>query len=569
MTRKQRTGQWTDDLRQRAEALLTGRPVDYRGLSAEEVARLTHELQVHQIEIEMQNEELRRAQEELEKIRDRYAALYDFAPVAYVTLDSDGTIVEANLTAASLLKVERNSLVGQPLSRFVAPEDQDTYHLHRRQVLAGHPQSCELTLVKSDRSRLRALLENAIVEEDGGGPHRCRTVISDVTERRRLEEELAASRTRHSLLSLTKGIAHDFNNLLTAVMGYVSLTRQLPELPPAASHHLGEADEGLVEMRDLIRQLLTLSSPGIAEKRGAAIAPIVERSCRLALAGGKIHHESSFPDALWPVVVDDAMLGRAVHNIVYNAREALQQEGEVRLTAENCVLRSGEVDALRAGRYVHLSVADRGIGIPKEDLQRVFDPYFSTKPRGSQKGQGLGLTISQFIIQDHGGAITVESEVRSGTTVHIYLPAAEEETQPVAADVEHPRPLAGTARVLVMDDHDLVRKGVRLLLESLGYTTAVAREGREAVRLYRQALKAGERYDVVLLDLTVRRGMGAEETIKMLLAIDPEATALVSSGYLHDPLMIHFRDHGFRGALPKPYTLAELGRTLQTVLADR
>jgi len=566
MASKSRTAQWTDDLRKRAEALLTGRAVDYRGLSVEEAAQLTHEVQVHKVQLEMQNEELRRAQQEMEAARDRYAALYDFAPVAYVTLDTDGTIVEANLTAADLLKVERSELVGQPFSRFVAAEEQETYDLHRRQILDGHPHTCELTLVKKDRRRLRALLTNAIRDGDSGAPGHCRTVISDVTERRLLEEELATSRTRHSILTLTNGIAHDFNNLLTAVMGYISLTRLLAGLPLEATHHLSEADKGLVEMRDLIRQLLTLSSPGTSDKRSTAIGPIMERSCRLALAGGKIHHECTTPEGLWPVVVDEAMVGRAIHNLVFNAREALRQGEEVRLVAENCVLVPGEMDALRAGRYVRVSIADRGIGIPRENLPRIFDPYFSTKPRGTKKGQGLGLTTAQSIIQDHGGVITVDSEAGAGATFHIYLPAAEEERQPVAVDVAHPRPAVCAGRILVMDDHDLVRKGVRLLLANLGYTTAVARDGREALRLYRQALKAGERYDVVILDLTVRSGTGAEETIKRLLAVDPEVTALVSSGFLHDPVMTRFRDHGFRGALPKPYTIDELARTLRTVL---
>jgi len=569
MASKQRTARWTDDLRKRAEALLTGRPVDYRGLSVEEAAQLTHEVQVHQIQLEMQNEELRRTHEELEAARDRYAALYDFAPVAYVTLDFDGTIVEANLTAADLLKVERNELVGQPFSRFVTAEEQDTYYLHRRQILNGQSHTCELTLMTGGRNRLRALLANAIFDGDDDAPGHCRTVISDVTERRRLEEELATSRTRHSVLTLTNGIAHDFNNLLTAVMGYVSLTQLLTGLPPKATHHLAEADKGLVEMRDLIRQLFTLSSPGTSDKRTTAIGPIMERSCRLALAGGKIHHQCAIPQGLWPVVVDEAMIGRAIHNVVCNAREALRQQGDVRLAAENRVLEPGDMDTLRPGRYVRVSVADQGIGIPRENLPRIFDPYFSTKPRGTQKGQGLGLTTAQSIIHDHGGAITVESEAGAGTTIHIYLPAVEEANQPVAVDVEHPRPVLGAGRILVMDDHDLVRKGVRLLLANLGYTTAVARDGREAVRLYRQALKAGERFDVVILDLTVRSGTGAEDTIKRLLALDPKVTALVSSGFLHDPVMTRFRDHGFRGVLPKPYTIDELARTLRTVLADR
>jgi len=560
-----------NELRQHAEALLVGRQIDFRGLSPEQAAALTHDLQVQQIQLELQNAELRRAQEELAEARDRYADLYDYAPIAYITTDSNGTIVAANLTAADLLGVGRSDLVGAPLSDFVARQDQDDLDLHGREIFRyGVAQRCDLTMVRADGGTFPAQLDSVVSPDPDGGFGHCRTVITDVTERVRTDQALAQLRHRESLEVLAAGIAHDFNNLLTVVMGKHSLaTLDLLESPKRLPIHLGAIGEGLASIRDLVQELLTLASPTPSHKVAIATEGLVETGTRLAIAGGDVECDLALAQGLWPVFGNERAVLRVVQNLVSNAGDAMPAGGLVRITADNAVVLPRQVPELQGGRYLRISVADAGAGIGDENLARIFDPYFSTKARRGQRGTGLGLAICHAIVTEHGGAIIVDSKIGAGTTFHVYLPATDQPI-PVAREIrEEGGLLVGQGRILLMDDQDMVRRGACELLERLGYTPVATHDGEEAIRLYQEALSAGEPFDAVILDLTVPQGMGGKATVKELLATDPEAIVLISSGYIHDPLVTEHARHGFRGVLLKPYDLAELGKVLSAVLENR
>ncbi|HEX9593930.1 MAG TPA: ATP-binding protein [bacterium] len=556
-------GQRYDELRQRAEALLAGRQLGFQTRSSDQAGELAYELQLHQVEVEMLIEELRHTEEKLAEVQDRF----DYAPVACVTTDADGTIVEANLTAADLFGVGRRDLVGARLSDFVARDDLDTFYLHHRAVRrSGYRRSCEITMVKADGRRFTAWFDTTIAPGGSGAFDHCRSAIADGTERTRALEARAELRHRQALQVLIGGIAHDFNNLLTAVMGAHSLATMDRDAPDRLPTHLGVMGEGLEAIRDLVHQLVTLGLPRCSPKTVTSLYPLVEAACDLALSGGDVQCDYGLSAGAWPVVANGRDISRAIQNLVTNAREAMPGGGVLRITADNVVVLAGEIPELQPGHYVRLSVADAGVGIPETDVRRIFDPYFSTKQRSGHRGMGLGLAICYAIVAEHGGAITADSEVGTGTTMHLYLPAAKEPLPARRQQPEGTEDLAGEGRILVMDDQEAVRTAACGLLARLGYTPVPARDGAEAVRLYRQAMRSGERFAAVILDLTVPEGMGARATIKKLLAIDPAATVLISSGYAHDPAVTDYARHGFRGALPKPYTLAELGKALHAAV---
>jgi len=265
------------------------------------------------------------------------------------------------------------------------------------------------------------------------------------------------------------------------------------------------------------------------------------------------------------VEVDEGQISQVIHNLIINADQAMPRGGAIKVYAQNLTVGPEHKlgPSLTDKRYVRLSVEDQGIGIPRENISKVFDPYFTTK----QKGSGLGLAGCYSILKKHGGFVTVHSEVESGTTFHVYLPAASAERtglQQIPAG-----PMAGKGFVLVMDDEEILRNFVAEMLSYLGYEVQLASDGLEAIELYGKAKDAGRPFDCVLMDLTVPGAMGGKEAIQKLLEIDPNVAAIVSSGYSDDPVMAHYERYGFRGVVAKPYDTVQLSEVLHRVLESR
>ncbi len=394
-------------------------------------------------------------------------------------------------------------------------------------------------------------------------------VLRDISDRSKSESELNRTRQLESIAALSGGIAHDYNNLLTAIIGNISLAQTYLDPDDKVFLLLSQALAASKTAKDLTQKLITFSKGGSPDKKIADVAKLVKSASEFTLSGSNLKCDFNFPNNLWPVEVDNRQIGQAIYNVIMNAREAMPQGGLLEISAEN-VTSSDDLSNLRNGNYVKISITDHGKGIAKKYIDKIFNPYFSTKKMGSKKGTGLGLSICHSIIQKHGGNVTVRSKYNNGTTFHIYLPSAngKSRNQRAATTSEQEIPIFGEGRVLVMDDEEMIRKLAGELLTYLGYEVDFARDGSEAVKHYKKAVAAKKPFDAVILDLTVKGGMGGKDAIQELIKIDPHVVGIVSSGYCNDPGITDYHRYGFRGVVTKPYTMGELGEKLNQVISN-
>lgn len=383
---------------------------------------------------------------------------------------------------------------------------------------------------------------------------------TQIAEKQRIEEELSRTRHLESLGILAGGIAHDFNNLLTAIMGNTSLAKMFTEPDTKIYARLEEVEKASLRARDLTQQLLTFSKGGAPIKKVTSIADVICDSSRFALRGSHARCKFNIMEDLWPVEVDEGQISQVISNLAINADQAMPEGGVVEIRAENVTLLKGQVVTLEPGRYIRLSITDSGIGIPKDHLNKIFTPYFTTKQRGS----GLGLATSYSIINKHGGLIIVESEIGHGTTFSIYLPASGKDIP--EKEIKSMTTITGSGKILVMDDEEFIRNTAGEMLATVGYTVGYADDGAQAIDLYIRARESGEPYDLIIMDLTIPGGMGGVEAIQKLLEIAPDAKAIVSSGYANGPIMADFKEYGFKGVIAKPYRTDELCKVVQNVI---
>jgi PAS domain S-box-containing protein len=382
-------------------------------------------------------------------------------------------------------------------------------------------------------------------------------VFRDITEQHRLEQELYKAHKLESLGVLAGGIAHDFNNLLTAIIGNLSMAR-LDAAGSAIGRQIEAAEKAALRAQGLTQQLLTFAKGGAPIKAVASIADLVREAAEFSLHGAKTRYAMTAPPDLWAVEVDAAQMSQVINNLIINADQAMPGGGTITIELANRHLDPSQGVPLPAGPYVEIRVADQGHGIAPDHLERIFDPYFSTK----QTGSGLGLASCYSIIKRHGGHIAVSSWPGEGAVFTMYLPARPDQAMAEPVVGASDQPLPGKGRVLVMDDEEMVGELAQAVLERLGYEADYAGEGGQALVMYRKAREAGRPYDVVIMDLTIPGGMGGQEAIRELLRLDPAARAIVSSGYAQDPVMANYREYGFAAVLAKPYSLEALSRVL-------
>ena len=385
--------------------------------------------------------------------------------------------------------------------------------------------------------------------------------IFDITERRKMEEDLLKAQKLESLGVLAGGIAHDFNNMLTVILGNIVLAKMKLNKDDDVFVRLDKAENAINRAMELTRNLLTFSQVGELSIRIVEIGDLVRDTTGFALSGSKSKCEFSIPGDLWPVEIDSGQIRQVIENLIINADQAMPKGGTIAVKCENVEMDHSDMKTPNIARYVKISIADQGKGISPEIRGKIFDPYFSTKEGRS----GLGLATSYSIISKHGGQLTGESKRGEGAVFSICLPAADMEMD---SRLSERRPLRECRRVLVMDDEIEVREVAEGILKTIGCETVQAKDGAEALELYQKANAAGQPFDVVILDLTVSGGMGGKETIKKLMELDNDVKAIVSTGYFNDPVMTEYMTYGFKGVLNKPYKLEDLDEVLSSVFAS-
>jgi len=564
MTKKSNPSTEAAELRRRAEERLKAQKSEVGEQNSEaEAPRTLHELQVHQIELEMLNEELQAAQAEAEAAATKYTDLYNFAPAGYLTIDREGIIHDANLASAALLGIDRSQLITRHFNVYLSITDRPVFAAFLARVFeCGSKEFCEVTLLKNGESTVEVRIDATV---DASGKE-CRTILEDITDQKQAENNRLILNKLEATGILAGGIAHDFNNLLTII--YLNLELAHPSRAPGKKNapYLETAKKTALTASRLTRQLSVFADGGDPVLKPIRLPELIRDSAQSALSGSTIQCTFSMPDELWPVEADAGQIGLVIRNLILNAREAMPQGGTISVETNNAISDSHKDPSLPPGRYVRISLTDQGGGIARELAPKIFDPYFSTKQRGVQKGMGLGLTICHTVIGKHNGSIDVESRPGGGTAFHIHLPASSK--MPKEEPPAIPKALTQPIKILVMDDEKNLRELVGESLRNLGHEVLLATEGQETIELYIREKHRERPFDLLFLDLTVREGLGGLGTIQELLGMDPATKAVVMSGYADDPAVVDPGRYGFKASLRKPFSSDRLQEILAQVMKN-
>jgi PAS domain S-box-containing protein len=512
--------------------------------------------------------ELKNARKSLEEERERLAVTLESIGDGVISTDTSGNIILINSVAEKLTGWDQKDARGQTLDTVFQIVHEKT------------GESCESPFAKVMRTGNTVTLQNhtVLIAKDGtrrpiadsGAPIRDRNltitgvvlVFRDITEERRIEEELRNAQKLESVGVLAGGIAHDFNNYLSAILTNTSMAKIFMYQGEFGYERLEEAEKVIHHAQNLTKQLLTFSIGGAPIKQTASIGELIKESAGFAIRGSNVKSEFSIPEDLWSVDVDGGQLSQAINNLVMNADQSMPDGGSIHISAENVTVDGDRSSGLEEGKYVHIAVRDEGPGIDKEIMPKIFDPYFTTKDGGS----GLGLATTYSIIEKHDGDIRVGSEKGKGATFHIYLPASS--GRPVASLQKEKHELIGKGKILVLDDEEMFLDAICDGLTLFGYKVKGVKEGSDAVDEYQKAIEEGDPFDAVVMDLTIPGGMGGKLTMKELQGIDPDVKAIISSGYSNDPIMSDYARYGFKSVLAKPYGIEELCALLLDVISQ-
>ena len=414
----------------------------------------------------------------------------------------------------------------------------------------------EVGHVRKDGTTFPTWMSVTLIKNEEGEPYAYAALAQNITERKEAEDELLRLRKLDSVGILAGGIAHDFNNLLTGLFGNIELARRFIGIDHKAYKYLETAGQSLENATGLTKQLLTFAKGGDPVKEIVSVGTLVSEAARFSLRGSSLKLDVRIADDLWPIEADKGQLSQVIGNLVINAQQAMSDGGTITVAAENVTNAEANL--------VQISVRDEGCGIAPDDLDRIFDPYFSTKPKGS----GLGLASVHSIIKKHNGTIKVDSKLNEGTVFIMQFPASVDSPETVVeefAGADCNSDFVG-ARILVLDDEEVVREVVGEILQELGYAVTYAVDGETAVSEYRGAQEKGTPFALVITDLTIPGGMGGLEATREILKIDPAARVVVSSGYATDPIMTNFTAYGYKGRVEKPYRLEILQKVVEQVL---
>lgn len=479
----------------------------------------------------------------------------------------DGKSRKFTFVSAGVVKlhgVSREEAFRNPESIYsqIHPDDRQMLAAREKECAANLSDfNCEARFVLPDGRQRWALFSSQLRRRDDGHIICCGVEIDITTQKKAEQEKMALeSRLHHiqkleSLATLAGGIAHGFNNLFAGVYGNIDLALATAA-EPKVIEFLENSMRTIDRARSLTGQLLTFSKGGAPCRKPGNLAACIAESVQLALEGSKVASSFRFADNLMNCVFDRSQIAQAVENIALNARQVMPDGGNLEVTGENC-LSCGLPAVCRPGNYVKLTFKDTGPGMSKNILEKIFDPFFSTRPNGP----GMGLPTSFSIISQHDGYIEADSEPGVGSIFTIYLPASAE-IEPTAAQTVNFSDHIGNGTILVMDDEEILRETIGMMLQTLGYSAVCHENAESAVRYFLEETRAGRKLAAVLLDLTIPGGPGGREVIREIRNICQKTPVFVVSGYADDPVMANPQQFGFNASLCKPFKRVDLEKTL-------
>lgn len=482
---------------------------------------------------------------------------------AVIVLDEHFRVVDLNLAGGKLLGLPIQDAAGQLVKDYLPLEldlGKKDFGLKETEII-----------LNKDGQEYYYHVQITPLLKKGPHPFGYLVVIRDLTEKKRIEllqrkieDEIVKNQKLESLGLLAGGIAHDFNNALAVILSNVQVIKLSLLKGKDVTKHLDTTEATILKAAALTKQLMTFTKGGLPVRKIATLPKLIQDTVNFALLGSNVKAEYFFDPEIWPANIDEAQIGQVINNLTINAIQAMPEGGTLKIYLENLSFSDPIAAPISKGNYLKITIEDQGIGILPENLPRIFDPYFTTKTTGT----GLGLTTSFTIIKRHDGYLTVDSTPGVGTVFKIYLPALAEAAVAVEPELSKPIPGPGSAKILLMDNEEEVRKVTEEILTHLGYTVKLAVNGAEAVSMYEEAKRRKEPFGAVILDLTIPGGVGAKEILKELAQIDPEVKAIVSSGYSNSAVMADYTKYGFRGVLTKPYKIEDLSAVLSLTLKN-
>ena len=531
-----------------------------------------HEIQTQYDEVEAVNQELKLAHAEMAQINETLARETEKLSITLksigegvITVDNSGRIDIMNRAAERITGYAYLDAADRHVSEILHVENSELETLLKGFNIGMFQKSGNFGLGKDivliDKKGLRKSILPIFSEISNSRDEVIGAifVLNDITQRKKMEEEIFKTSKIESLGVFAGGIAHDFNNILTAIVGNISLVMLDMDKREKHYKYLSDAEKMTGRAADLTRQLLTFSRGGAPVKRTASVRDLLRDTVDFVLSGSSVKADFDIPDELWNSDFDEGQISQVIQNLVINAVQAMPGGGIVHVSAVNVENDDGGLSPLNASRYVKITIRDEGPGIPPENMSKIFDPFFTTKPGGN----GLGLSICYSVVRKHDGHISVVSEGGGGAVFEVLLPASSGAVRPQEKPVVE---TAFTGKVLFMDDEKIIQDVGERMLKRLGMDVEIAGDGVRALDLYERAKKKGAPFDLIIMDLTIPGGMGGRDAISRIREIDGEIKVVASSGYSNDPVMSNYRDYGFDAVIKKPYTLDQMAELVQGLL---
>ncbi|QEE17074.1 PAS domain S-box protein [Promethearchaeum syntrophicum] len=504
------------------------------------------------------------AEKQLEEEKERLSVTLASIGDGVITTDIDGKIVIYNKVAEELTGYNQNETLTRDINEILNITDTISNERFEFNKLPKFELSDNLILTnKYDKKKEIAIKGSPILDKSEKTIGSV-IVIRDNDEKKKLEREILKTQKMESISILAGGIAHDFNNILTAILGNLSIAQiEVKDKTSNLSNIIDQTINATYRANKLTKQLLTFSKGGTPIKKIISIKSLIGETIHFALRGSKSKSFIRIAPDLWNVDIDEGQISQVINNIVINADQSMPNGGNVIVEAKNVVIEESIDEPSLSGKYfVQISIMDQGIGIPDEYLTKIFDPYFTTK----QKGSGLGLSVCYSIMKNHGGKITVDSVSGQGSIFYILLPASSTKTKENTEMKEKPLLEGKGKTIIVMDDENFIQTLFLKLLNRLGYNVIITSEGKEFLKVYRNLKDSQKEVSCVIMDLTIAGGLGGKETIKNLRNFDSSVKVIVSSGYSNDPIMADYKKYGFNGVLPKPFSINDLSDLLSQIL---